>query len=36
MRRRKFVAFIGAGVMLPLGARAQQSSAMDILRGNVR
>ena len=35
MRRRKFVAFIGAGVLLPLGARAQQSSAMDILRGMI-
>jgi hypothetical protein len=25
MRRREFIAFIGAGVMLPLSARAQQS-----------
>ena len=26
MRRREFIAFIGAGVMLPLSARAQQST----------
>jgi putative ABC transport system substrate-binding protein len=28
MRRREFFAFVGAGAMLPLGARAQQSTKM--------